>query len=151
MGEEKLFFTIGEASQEINVKPYVLRYWETEFHQLKPQKSETGQRVYRPKDLLVLKTIKNLLYDEKYTIAGAKQKLEELEKTGFNALPVSGTISTPSQKEPVPASNAQESRGRGIPQEKKPLTTKPIKREKGLEFQALLRDIQRILKKYNLA
>ena len=87
MGGEKLFYTIGEAAQLFDIKPYVLRYWETEFTQLNPQKSETGQRVYRAKDIQVCQTIKRLLYVEKYTIAGAKQKLEELEKTGFDPVP----------------------------------------------------------------
>ena len=81
--EEKLFYTIGETAQLLNVKPYVLRYWETEFKKLNPQKSETGQRTYRKKDLQVATAIKRLLYDEKYTIAGAIQKLEEFEKNGL--------------------------------------------------------------------
>src|ERR1039457_1558914 len=88
--EEKLFYTIGDAAQLVNVKPYVLRYWESEFKKLNPQKSETGQRTYRKRDLQVALTIKRLLYEEKYTIAGAIQKLEELEKEGLDQLDMFG-------------------------------------------------------------
>ncbi|HVZ80929.1 MAG TPA: MerR family transcriptional regulator [bacterium] len=77
--EEKLFYSIGEAAQMLDVKPYVLRYWETEFRKLNPQKSPTGQRTYKSRDLRVAATIKRLLYGEKYTIAGAVQKLQELD------------------------------------------------------------------------
>src|SRR5277367_717933 len=84
--EEKLFYTIGEASQMVDVKPYVLRYWESEFKKLNPQKSATGQRTYRKKDIEIALTIKRLLYNEKYTIAGAVQKLEEIEKEGFDQI-----------------------------------------------------------------
>lgn len=84
--EQKLFYTIGEVAQTVNVKPYVLRYWETEFKKLDPQKSPTGQRTYRKKDIEIALTIKRLLYDEKYTIAGAIQKLEELEKEGLDQI-----------------------------------------------------------------
>ena len=82
--EEKLFYTIGEVAQVVNVKPYVLRYWETEFKKLDPQKSPTGQRTYRQKDIQIALAIKKLLYDEKYTIAGAIQKLDEMEKAGLD-------------------------------------------------------------------
>ena len=87
--EEKLFYTIGEASKIVNVKPYVLRYWETEFRKLNPQKSATGQRAYRKKDIQAALTIRRLLYVEKYTIAGAIQKLDEIEKEGLDPLVLS--------------------------------------------------------------
>lgn len=77
--DEKLFYSIGEAAQMLDIKPYVLRYWETEFRKLNPQKSPTGQRTYRSRDLQVAFTIKRLLYGEKYTIAGAVLKLQELD------------------------------------------------------------------------
>ena len=83
---DKLFYTIGEVSKMVDVKPYVLRYWETEFKLLNPQKSVTGQRTYRKKDIQVALTIKRLLYDQKFTIAGAAQKLEELEKEGLDQI-----------------------------------------------------------------
>ncbi len=72
---QKLFFTIGEVSSNTKIKPHVLRYWESEFKLLTPQKNSTGQRVYRQKDIDVILAIKRLLYQEKFTIAGAKKQL----------------------------------------------------------------------------
>ena len=74
---DKLFFKIGEVSTLTGVKPYVLRYWEEEFDCIKPQKSSSKQRLYRRKDVETIIRIKFLLYEEKYTIAGAKLKLRE--------------------------------------------------------------------------
>ena len=73
---EKLYYKIGEACKELDIQPYVLRYWETEFPFLRPDKSKSGQRVYTADDLVVIGRIKELLYEEGYTIAGAKKKLE---------------------------------------------------------------------------
>ncbi|MBN1595642.1 MerR family transcriptional regulator [candidate division FCPU426 bacterium] len=72
---EKMFYQIREVSEMTGVKSHVLRYWETEFPQLRPDKGSTGQRIYRAKDLNLIKRIKALLYDERFTIAGAKQRL----------------------------------------------------------------------------
>jgi DNA-binding transcriptional MerR regulator len=72
---DKLFFKIGEVAKITCVKPHVLRYWESEFKLLKPSKSATGQRVYQKKDVEKVFAIKKLLYDEKFTIAGAKRRL----------------------------------------------------------------------------
>ena len=78
---KKLYYKIGEACKMLDIQPYVLRYWETEFSALRPSKSKSGQRVYSEKDLQVIGRVKELLYDEGFTIAGAKKKLEaELEK-----------------------------------------------------------------------
>jgi DNA-binding transcriptional MerR regulator len=71
---EKLFYKIGEVSDIAEIEPHVLRYWESEFSFLKPRKNKTGQRVYTRKDLELVLQIKNLLYKEKYTIAGVKKK-----------------------------------------------------------------------------
>ena len=80
---EKLFFRIGEVCDLIKVQPHVLRYWETEFPMLAPQKNRAGQRVYRRKDVEMVMRIRNLLYEEKFTIAGAKRKLQdEMHRTG---------------------------------------------------------------------
>ncbi len=73
---KKLYYKIGEACRALDIQPYVLRYWETEFSVLAPSKSKSGQRVYTEKELDVIRRIKELLYDEGYTIAGAKKKLE---------------------------------------------------------------------------
>lgn len=79
----KLFYKIGEACKALDIQPYVLRYWETEFPALAPSKSRSGQRVYSEKELAIIRRIKQLLYDEGYTIAGAKKKLEgELVENG---------------------------------------------------------------------
>src|SRR5713226_2916939 len=71
---EKLFFKIGEVCELAGVQAHVLRYWETEFPMLAPQKNRAGQRTYRRRDEMALR-IKQLLYEEQYTIAGAKKKL----------------------------------------------------------------------------
>lgn len=73
---DKLYFRIGEVSELANLPAYVLRFWETEFPQLKPTKSSTGQRMYRRKDVESILQIKKLLYEEGYTIAGARDKLK---------------------------------------------------------------------------
>ncbi|MDI6786297.1 MAG: MerR family transcriptional regulator [bacterium] len=75
--EEKIYFSISEIARIVKIKPHVLRYWETEFSNLKPEKSEAGQRRYRQKDLELIQTIKNLLHDKKYTISGAKEVLKK--------------------------------------------------------------------------
>jgi DNA-binding transcriptional MerR regulator len=73
---DKLFFRIGEVSQLVGVEPYVLRYWESEFPGLSPKKSNTGQRMFRRKDVEMLRNIKQLLYEKKFTIEGARKALK---------------------------------------------------------------------------
>ena len=75
----KLYFRIGEVAKIVGVKPYVLRYWETEFSILKPGKTPSRHRLYRRRDVEMLLEIKTLLYEEGFTIAGAKKKLKETE------------------------------------------------------------------------
>ncbi|MES2504575.1 MAG: MerR family transcriptional regulator [Myxococcota bacterium] len=75
----KKYFKIGETSILLGVKPHVLRYWETEFPQIRPFKSGTGQRLYKRSDLEALAKIQRLLYRERFTIAGAKQALKTPE------------------------------------------------------------------------
>jgi DNA-binding transcriptional MerR regulator len=72
---EKLFFKIGEVCELAGVQAHVLRYWESEFSMLAPQKNRAGQRVYRKRDVEMALRIKELLYDDMYTIAGAKKRL----------------------------------------------------------------------------
>lgn len=76
----KIFYRVGEVSQSVGVESYVLRYWEKMFPQLKPEKDESGQRVYTRSDIDMVIRIKNLLYEERYTIDGAKKKLREGSK-----------------------------------------------------------------------
>jgi DNA-binding transcriptional MerR regulator len=77
---DKLYFRIGEVSELAGLPAYVLRFWETEFPQLKPTKSGTGQRMYRRRDVENLLLVKKLLYEEGYTIAGARDKLKQEAK-----------------------------------------------------------------------
>ena len=72
---KKLFYKIGEVCSLTDTQPYVLRFWESEFPQLAPKKTRTGQRVYRPRDIEMVLEIKKLLYEEGFTIAGARKKL----------------------------------------------------------------------------
>jgi len=71
----KLFYRIGEVSRISGLEPYVLRYWETEFPHLRPEKRKSGQRLYTKKDLDNILQVKQLLYQNGYTISGAKKKL----------------------------------------------------------------------------
>ena len=73
---EKIFFKIGEVCGLVGVQAHVLRYWETEFPMLSPQKNRSGQRTYRRRDVEIAFRIKELLYEELYTIAGAKKRLQ---------------------------------------------------------------------------
>jgi DNA-binding transcriptional MerR regulator len=73
---EKIYFKIGEVCELVGVQAHVLRYWETEFPMLSPQKNRSGQRSYRRRDVEMAFRIKQLLYDEMFTIAGAKKKLQ---------------------------------------------------------------------------
>lgn len=75
---KKLYYSISEVSKLTSLKPYVLRYWETEFDQLRPSKNRAGNRIYRAKDIRIINVIKKLLYQDKYTIEGARQKLKKL-------------------------------------------------------------------------
>lgn len=93
---EKLFFKIGEVCELAGVQAHVLRYWETEFPTLAPQKNRAGQRTYRRRDVEMALRIKELLYDEQYTIAGAKKKLANEIRTGG---PVRDSV--PAAKAPV--------------------------------------------------
>ncbi|MEA2039297.1 MAG: MerR family transcriptional regulator [Thermodesulfobacteriota bacterium] len=87
--DDKRYFRIGEASRIIGVESYVLRYWESEFPQIRPGRADSKQRTYQKKDIEILLEIKNLLYEEKMTIEGAKRRLKEKtagktqEKYGF--------------------------------------------------------------------
>lgn len=79
---EKIYFKIGEVCELVGVQAHVLRYWETEFPMLSPQKNRSGQRSYRRRDVEISLRIKELLYDEMFTIAGAKKKLQaEMRET----------------------------------------------------------------------
>ena len=73
----KLYYRIGQVAQIVGVEPHVLRYWETEFRSIRPQKSRSGQRVYSRKDVDRLLRVRDLLYTQGFTIAGARKKLQQ--------------------------------------------------------------------------
>ena len=75
---EKAYFRIGEVSKILNIEPYVIRYWETEFRSVKPVRTRSSQRLYRKKDVEELMTIRNLLYLQRFTIDGAKKQLTKM-------------------------------------------------------------------------
>jgi len=75
---DKAYFRIGEVSKILNVEPYVIRYWETEFKTVNPVRTKTSQRLYRKKDVQELLTVKNLLYAQRFTIDGAKKQLHKM-------------------------------------------------------------------------
>lgn len=78
-GGGKLYYSISEVCTMTGLKPHVLRYWETAFPMLKPSKNQSGNRVYKEDDIRLIKLISNLLYQERYTIDGARKKLEEMD------------------------------------------------------------------------
>jgi DNA-binding transcriptional MerR regulator len=78
----KEYYAISEVCDLVDLKPHVLRYWETQFGVLNPSKNRSGNRVYQRKEIKLILLVKHLLYEEKYTVEGAKQKLEQLRRTG---------------------------------------------------------------------
>jgi DNA-binding transcriptional MerR regulator len=79
---KKVYYAIGEVCDLTGLKPHVLRYWESQFDVLNPTKNRAGNRVYRAKEIEVILLVKHLLYEEKYTIEGANQRLAELRSEG---------------------------------------------------------------------
>jgi len=79
---KKAYYSIGEVCDLTGLKPHVLRYWETQFDILRLTKNRAGNRVFRPKDIELILLVKNLLYQQKYTIEGANQKLLDMRKEG---------------------------------------------------------------------
>ena len=105
----KLFFKIGEVCEITDTQPYVLRYWESEFPALAPAKNSSGQRIYRRKDIETVLRIKQLLYEEGFTIAGAKKRLEtELGGRGGTPAAMASlpeTVVANVEPEPAPAAD----------------------------------------------
>jgi len=100
---DKLFFKIGEVCDIVGVQPHVLRYWESEFPMLQPQKNRAGQRTYRRKDVEMALRIRELLYEEGFTIAGAKRKLLGEGRGGSSRLQIVPAGGLPSeQREDAP-------------------------------------------------
>src|SRR3989304_10270137 len=80
ISNERLYYRIGEVSRMTGLKPHVLRYWESEFKMIKPYKGGSLQRLYRKRDLELILKIKKLLYEEGFTIAGAKRRIRDIER-----------------------------------------------------------------------
>lgn len=78
----RVYYSIGDVCELTGLKPHVLRYWETQFEVMNPNKNRAGNRVYRPKDIDLIFLVKRLLYEEKYTIEGARQRLLDLRREG---------------------------------------------------------------------
>ena len=78
----KAYYSIGEVCDITGLRPHVLRYWETQFDELRPTKNRAGNRVYRPRDVELVLLVKHLLYTERFTIAGARRKLGEMQEAG---------------------------------------------------------------------
>src|SRR3989337_3941642 len=101
---EKDAYRIGEVASLTHIEPYVLRYWETEFPVLRPGKSPHGQRLYRPADIETILTIKRLLYEDGFTIAGARKQIETSNGTPLLSTPPAPVVA------PAAASNARTAR-----------------------------------------
>lgn len=144
---DKLYFRIGEVAKLCGVAPYVLRFWESEFPQLKPNKGGTGQRLYRRRDVEMAIRVKTLLHDEGYTIAGARQSLKselrpkEVAATATEAASVvSRTEVTPETRPDLRTEKLQKLRadmqslltmlGQSIPSRPKPAPVQSIRSAK---------------------
>jgi DNA-binding transcriptional MerR regulator len=161
--EEKLFYSIGEVAEILQLKAYVLRYWETEFKKLTPKKSFTGQRTYRPRDIQVALTIKKLLYDDKYTIAGAIQKLDELDSKkelvsfpNAEATTTAEPITSPTKLPQPPVDSiaaSNEPVTPVIPAVEAPIEIlrPPVDVQKVKDLKTLVDATKKLLKKYNLS
>ena len=105
---DKLYFRIGEVARLAGIKPYVLRFWETEFPALDPKKSGTGHRLYRRKEVQLVLEIKRLLYEKRYTIEGARKFLDGRSKNGDPATSVPAGVPKRSSGKPgLPAKQTQ--------------------------------------------
>jgi DNA-binding transcriptional MerR regulator len=93
--DEKRYYRIGEVARRTGVKPHVLRYWESEFRWMAPAKSRSKQRLYRKRDIEVIELIRRLLYEERYTIAGARRRLRELGVAGAAGATEAGLAESP--------------------------------------------------------
>ncbi|MEZ4650621.1 MAG: MerR family transcriptional regulator [Candidatus Eisenbacteria bacterium] len=104
---KKLYYSISEVSKRLGVKPHVLRYWETQFRWLRPKKNRAGNRSYQEKDLFLLEQIRELLYDRRFTIEGARKEIDRIRAGGA---PSTGDGDAPSGE--VPSGDAPSGGGR---------------------------------------
>lgn len=102
---EKRYFTIGEVSTLCAVKPHVLRYWEQEFQMLRPCKRRGNRRYYRREDVLVIREIKSLLYEQGYTISGARMQLKSNGSASATPAPAAAPVEQPAEETPAVSQN----------------------------------------------
>src|SRR6266511_2114793 len=114
---KKLYYRIGEVCEIVGVEAHVLRYWESEFPQLAPPKNKAGQRTYRPKDIELLLHIRKLLYEEGFTIAGARKKLAAEPPAPRET----AAEETPARKPETRAPRAREAPAKGVDEVRKEL------------------------------
>ncbi|MBA3713420.1 MAG: MerR family transcriptional regulator [Pyrinomonadaceae bacterium] len=122
---EKLFFKIGEVCEITDVQAHVLRYWESEFPMLAPQKNRAGQRTYRKRDVEMVLRIKELLYEDQYTIAGAKKKLTGELRGASKLKVVTPEMSGPSTAAPLLSSSSSVSASLSSTPATAPLVAQP--------------------------
>lgn len=79
---KRTFYSIGEVCEMLDLKPHVLRYWETQFDQLRPTKNRAGSRVYQDREVEVIALIRRLVHEERYTVEGARKRIDELRSSG---------------------------------------------------------------------
>lgn len=117
----KRYFTIGEVADLCGLKAHVLRYWEQEFPQLNPVKRRGNRRYYQRDDVLLIRTIRNLLYDEGFTIQGARQQLERMAREKKQAQQKNNVLATLDDEYPVPSeAQAKTLRPRAVPAASEP-------------------------------
>jgi len=85
---KRLYYSISDVSEMVGVKPHVLRYWESEFSLLKPKKNKAGRRVYTQREIKLILLIKKLLYEDRFTLEGARNRIQELKKAKFHQLEI---------------------------------------------------------------
>ncbi|TVR58778.1 MAG: MerR family transcriptional regulator [Gemmatimonadales bacterium] len=90
----KAYYSIGEVCDLTGLKPHVLRYWETQFRILQPSKNQAGNRVYRPREIKIILLLQHLLHKEKFTVEGARQRLERLRRDGDPADEAEGILAS---------------------------------------------------------
>lgn len=135
---EKLFFKIGEVCELAGVQAHVLRYWESEFTMLAPQKNRAGQRVYRKRDVEIALRIKELLYEDQYTIAGAKKRLA-------NDLRAGGKLKIVSSEEGEPENDASLSAAAGQVNSAKVSATTRASAEQRKSLRGIARELRELL------
>jgi len=143
---EKLYFKIGEVCEIVGVQAHVLRYWETEFPMLTPQKNRAGQRTYRRRDVEMALRVKELLYEEQYTIAGAKKRLAS-ETRGASKLKVVGSEPATSPASSLNPQQRRDGRTDVAPRERAREfpSTAPVKDDKRPPLQKIADELREIL------